>query len=769
MSEKKKINLTTYRLRGILKKKDKGLYKRYESLWQFALDNYLKFMNIENFTDHGEDHVLNVEKNIFKLLTEKAKQKLSSYDIFCLLSSCCLHDIGMIAKKNSGEPYLKVRQDHHLRVRDILEKDYSKFGLNKQEGKLIGEICYNHGTSGLDELAPYNNWPIAELGTVNALLIGALLRMGDLLDLNFSRAPSLVIDLKKIKGLSLYHWKLHSKISDIKIDHNTKEISIHAIAENELDLSELYGLKNWIEKELSIVDEIFRGNEIFFDKVSLHTNLDKKNVLSKENPFLKLASFDWTKHIAFFGRNREIADIRDRVLSGKLLVLVGESGVGKTSLLNAGLKQELIEKGLYVFEIRVSQTFQEDLLKTIKAQFSQFKSKDIFKLLENISSAGFELAVFIDQFEELFTLHAHNGTKSKMLNFFKKILSNDIISAKIVLGLRKDFLAEMWDLSESENIPALYSRGNTYHLKRPTRENAKQIIVNTIKYINYSINDNIVEQLLNDFTLNDEGIYPPYIQIVCHEIFNQHKSIYKKESEKTPISLAIYRQFSRQDKTGVEKIIAEYFEEILDGFSFEERSVINEILAPMITYFYTKQRITYEQILDINDNRIDIDKTLGRLIEHRIIKKIETERNEYELIHDFLAKRILENKPALGVSSKISKAREYIENNFKKQISLKEIAENVGFSREHFSRIFKVEMRENFIDYLNKRRIEEAKKYIRKDPRVKVIDIYKQVGFTNQPHFTKIFKKVTGYTPNEYKKQIFERSNEIDISYNNLN
>jgi YesN/AraC family two-component response regulator len=341
-----------------------------------------------------------------------------------------------------------------------------------------------------------------------------------------------------------------------------------------------------------------------------------------------------------------------------------------------------------------------------------------------------------------------------MLGFFEKILSNEKISTKIVLSLREDFLAELWEVSEK--IPALYDRKNTYRLKRLARENAKQIIVNTIKFINYAIANDLVEELLDDFTQRDEGIYPPYIQIVCHEIFNHHKGIYKKESEDTPISLAIYKKFCTERSSGVEKIIAEYFEEILDGFNFEERTVIQEILAPMITYFYTKQRITYEQISEINNNRIDIDKTLDRLIKHRIINKIETERNEYELIHDFLAKKILENKPSLGVSSKIKKATEYIENNFEKQISLQDISESVGFSREHFSRLFKVEMKENFIDYLNKRRIEEAKKYIRKDPRIKVVEIYRNVGFTNQPHFTKIFKKVTGYTPNAYRKKVLD-------------
>ena len=197
----------------------------------------------------------------------------------------------------------------------------------------------------MNDLDPYDNWSIAPHGKVNALLIAALLRIGDLIDLTFLRAPNLVADLRKIKGLSLYHWKLHAKVSDISIDHQNREISIHAIAGNEHDLSELYRLRNWIEQELFIVKDIFNKNEIFLEKVSLHTNLDKQNVLSKENPFLRLASFDWSKHVAFFGRDREKADIKERVIPGKLLVLVGESGVGKTSLLNAGLKQDLIENG----------------------------------------------------------------------------------------------------------------------------------------------------------------------------------------------------------------------------------------------------------------------------------------------------------------------------------------------------------------------------------------------------------------------------------------
>ena len=745
----RKINLNTYRLRGLLKKESRDLFKRHELLWKFALDNYLKFMNVEDYTNHGEDHVLNIEKSVYSLITEKAREKLSPFEIFCLLSAICLHDLGMIVKEKMDEQYFSVRKDHHIRVRQLLEERHNEFQLNQQEAKIIGEICYGHGTPSLDDLEAYDNWSVAPFGEVNAVFLTALLRIGDLIDLSFLRAPKLVADLRKISGESLNHWKLHNKISDIKIDHENEGISIFATADNEYDLSELYKLRNWIESELTIVREAFEKNGVFLNTVSLHTNLDKKKVLSKENPFLKLASFDWSKHMAFFGRDREIADIKKKIIPGKLLVLVGESGVGKTSLLKAGLKQRLIEKGFYVFEIRISDSFQDEFLKNVSAQFSEIKSRDVFHLLGKVSSEKLDLIVFIDQFEELFTFYGHNDVKGKMLSFLEKILNSGKINTKIILSLREDFLAELWEVSA--RIPVLYNRVNTYRLKKLSRENAKEAITNTIEYINYSIDDELVQHMLDDFTQEDEGIYPPYIQIVCHETFKHHKDRHKEKSEETPLSLAVYESLG-----GADKIIADYFKEILDGFNYEERTVINEILAPMITYFHTKQRISYEEILKINEKRIDIDKTLSRLIDHRIIKKIETEKNEYELIHDFLAKKILENKPAMGISSSIKKAIEFIETNFDRPISLQEVSGSVRFSREHFCRLFKAETGELFTDYINKRRIEEAKKYMKKDPRIKIIEVYPKVGFTNQQHFTKTFKKFTGNTPNEYKRTLIE-------------
>lgn len=733
---------------SLLKKRDKELHKRYEIIWDFAQKNYLNFMNIGNYTDHGKNHVINIEKRIMALLTKQSIEKLSAFDIFCLLVSCCLHDIGMMVKKESNETNLKIRLDHHKRVKELLNERHSEFQLNPQEARIIGEICYGHGITNLQELEMYDDWSIDPFGKINVLFLTALLRLGDLLDLTFLRAPELVADLKKIKGVSLSHWKLHNKVSDIKINHNEGEITIYATLDNEYELSELYKLRNWIRKELYLVREVISHNGIFLDNVTLKTNLDKKRVLSTENPFLRLESFDYKKHIAFFGRNKEVDELYKKISSNKLIILVGESGVGKTSLLNAGVKQRLIEEGYYVFTIRSTENFEKELFRNIKEHFQNFTAKDLQKLIKQISEDGFDIVIFFDQFEEIFTFSSES-LKQNIVTFYHNILSDKKINVKSVLSIREDFLAEMWELSETENLPEFYDRAGTYRLQKLSRENAKLAIINSIEHIKYSIDSQLVEKLLNDFIQSDPSIYPPYLQIVCYAIFKKFKSRPKESGKETIINLSDYCNL-RDAQT----IIEGYFDEILDGFSFEEREVITELLASMITFFHTKQRVSYEKIKEINKSRIDIDKTLRILINHRIIRKIESERyDEFELIHDFLARKIIEMPNNVSISTKIKKATNYIEENFTKQIKLEELANLIDFSKEHFCRLFKKETGLKFVDYVNRKRIKEAERML-ENPAIKISEIYRKVGFSSQQHFTKVFRDINSVSPSVYKRRI---------------
>ncbi|MFZ3591321.1 helix-turn-helix domain-containing protein [Bacillus sp. DJP31] len=101
----------------------------------------------------------------------------------------------------------------------------------------------------------------------------------------------------------------------------------------------------------------------------------------------------------------------------------------------------------------------------------------------------------------------------------------------------------------------------------------------------------------------------------------------------------------------------------------------------------------------------------------------------------------------------MQKIEEYLRHNYQQDINLQEIADRFYLSREYISRKFKQEFHETLTDYLTKIRVEKAKDLL-ENPHLKIYDIAYQVGYQNEKYFSKVFKKSTGQTPNEYRNSL---------------
>ncbi len=101
----------------------------------------------------------------------------------------------------------------------------------------------------------------------------------------------------------------------------------------------------------------------------------------------------------------------------------------------------------------------------------------------------------------------------------------------------------------------------------------------------------------------------------------------------------------------------------------------------------------------------------------------------------------------------IKKAQEYIENNFHRDISLDDISRKLNISPYYFSKLFKEETGENYVEYVTERRINQAKNLLKK-PDKSIKEICAEVGYSDPNYFSRIFKKYQGVTPTEYKENI---------------
>lgn len=98
----------------------------------------------------------------------------------------------------------------------------------------------------------------------------------------------------------------------------------------------------------------------------------------------------------------------------------------------------------------------------------------------------------------------------------------------------------------------------------------------------------------------------------------------------------------------------------------------------------------------------------------------------------------------------IEVVRDYISEHYSEEISLSRIAEVVFVNPNYFCDMFKNITGENFIDYLTRYRIDKAKELL-KDMSVKTYEIGRMVGYEDSNYFSKVFKKVVGISPSQYR------------------
>ena len=101
-------------------------------------------------------------------------------------------------------------------------------------------------------------------------------------------------------------------------------------------------------------------------------------------------------------------------------------------------------------------------------------------------------------------------------------------------------------------------------------------------------------------------------------------------------------------------------------------------------------------------------------------------------------------------NSAVKKAMLYIQENYSRDISLDDVSSQVNISPYYFSKIFKEETGENFIEYLTRVRIDKAKELL-VDANVSVKEAGIQSGYSDPNYFSRIFKKQMDMTPSEYK------------------
>jgi AraC-like DNA-binding protein len=101
----------------------------------------------------------------------------------------------------------------------------------------------------------------------------------------------------------------------------------------------------------------------------------------------------------------------------------------------------------------------------------------------------------------------------------------------------------------------------------------------------------------------------------------------------------------------------------------------------------------------------------------------------------------------------ITRAKQFIRDHFAEELSLGQVAKAVNTSTFYFCKMFKKFTGINFTEYLSRIRIESARNLLL-NPNLRVSEIAYEVGFQSLTHFNRVFKKVVGQSPTEFRSHL---------------
>lgn len=113
---------------------------------------------------------------------------------------------------------------------------------------------------------------------------------------------------------------------------------------------------------------------------------------------------------------------------------------------------------------------------------------------------------------------------------------------------------------------------------------------------------------------------------------------------------------------------------------------------------------------------------------------------------------------------RLQRALDYVEQNLASEIRLSDLADAARLSPNHFSELFRQSMGTSPYRYVLTRRVEAAKRLLR-DSMLGVLDVALAVGFSDQSHFSKVFRRATNVTPGAYRTVMWAEGVSPSLSF----
>ncbi len=377
-------------------------------------------------------------------------------------------------------------------------------------------------------------------------------------------------------------------------------------------------------------------------------------------PFRGLEPFRFADAEILFARADEVRELVRSITIHRAVMLYGESGAGKSSLVNAGLLPAVLAAGFRPDRIRVQPRAGEELVvervhlddtgaEYLPSSFSDATRDapsqvvlgvDAFvRRLDGLSGEPLPLLVF-DQFEELVTLFegspAGRALQAQICDMLVELIRQPQRAIKVLLVFREDYLAQLSTLLA--RCPALPEHGE--RLLAPPTEALPTILRGPFERHPEAyparITPQLAAQLQAEIELRSDGgrLNLSEIEIACLRLWR----------DPDPSTLYARKRF--------EGLLADTLADVLDSLTAEQRDAAVALLGRMVTASGTRNVVSEDDLLEdalANDDvgNHEARDVLERLESARIIRREARHRIYcYEIVSEFLVGSIVQRRIA---------------------------------------------------------------------------------------------------------------------------
>jgi hypothetical protein len=335
-------------------------------------------------------------------------------------------------------------------------------------------------------------------------------------------------------------------------------------------------------------------------------------------------------------REQKVDELVSIARNNSVTLLLGESGVGKTSLLHAGLIPQLVDLQWRPVFCRPFGRPSSDIVQQIQSSLfggTRSHRSDLLAVIAEAIAAlnGQMLLVIIDQFEDVLTARDIDDAQTLVGNLsVLRQLGNPLL--RLIISYRADLearLGEYWQrMSGSPSgLPRVYVAGLPQQNLWSKIENAASDLQITLK-IKGNESDQIVRDLATAaLAIGFQGVYPPHVQMFIDYLWKLSKV------EKVDFTIDEYRRAG-----GIQGIIGNYLTRQLDYAHDVEGNLRSVLVSLVRSYGVKAQKQVRELQSDTGLDVADCDLALEKLIDLRLVRHVE---NYYEITHDFVARKVL--------------------------------------------------------------------------------------------------------------------------------